>query len=70
MLGYDVDDLKDMLDGIETCEKLLESFSGPALSKVKDRLNMTSEFLQGLSAEGYFDQSFTNVTKITFTKKL
>lgn len=55
MLGYDVDDLKDMLDGIETCEKLLESFSGPALSKVKDRLNMTSEFLQGLSAEGYFD---------------
>lgn len=52
MLGYTKIDLDEMTNVIESALTTVNSDDDPWLS---GNLNMTLVFLQGLSAEGYFD---------------
>ena len=52
MLGYSKEDLDNMIDGLESVITTVNSDDDPWLHGT---LSKTSEFLQGLWAEGYFD---------------
>lgn len=56
MLGYDLEDLNIMIDSLEEVIQIEESSQTPSIS---DRnlggLKTSLLFLQGLWAEGYFD---------------
>lgn len=49
MLGYSKDDLDEMIKYVGIAYETLES------AELKFALSKTSDFLQGLWAEGYFD---------------
>ena len=52
MLGYELDDLKDMTNAVESVMTTVNSDDDPWLY---NHLVMTKDFLGGLWAEGYFD---------------
>lgn len=52
MLGYEKDDLKDMIVSVECTLSTMKTEDDPALY---NHLVMTQDFLSGLLAEGYFD---------------
>ena len=52
MLGYTVEDLNNMVYGIDNAVLLINSDENPA---IHNYLVTASDFLQGLWAEGYFD---------------
>ena len=52
MLGYTQRDLADMTYGISSADLLINSDENPA---IHNYLVKAEEFLQGLWAEGYFD---------------
>ena len=52
MLGYEMDDLKDMIASVEAVLTTVNSDNDPWLF---NSLVITKDFLGGLWAEGYFD---------------
>ena len=52
MLGYTLEDLNNMIYGVDNAMLLINSDENPA---IYNYLVTTREFLQGLWAEGYFD---------------
>ena len=52
MLGYEMDDLKDMIASVESVLTTVNSDDDPWLF---NGLVITKDFLGGLWAEGYFD---------------
>jgi hypothetical protein len=52
MLGYEKDDLKDMIHSVESVTTTVNSDNDPWLYS---NLVMTKDFLSGLLAEGHFD---------------
>jgi hypothetical protein len=52
MLGYDLQDLQEMINATQSAMTTVNSDDDPWLH---GNLNKASEFLQGLWAEGYFD---------------
>jgi len=52
MLGYEKDDLKDMIHSVESVITTVNSDNDPYLH---NNLVITKDFLGGLLAEGYFD---------------
>ena len=52
MLGYELSDLDDMINGIDTAMYLIDH---PDNEHIYNKLNRASDFLKGLWAEGYFD---------------
>jgi len=52
MLGYTLEDLNNMVYGVDNAMLLINSDENPA---IHNYLFTTREFLQGLWAEGYFD---------------
>jgi len=54
MLGYTEEDLNEMMNSLESVLTTVNPDDDPWLS---GNLNMTLVFLQGLWAEGYFDNA-------------
>jgi hypothetical protein len=52
MLGYTAEDLASMTYGVQNADLLINADEHPA---IHNYLVMTSDFLEGLWAEGYFD---------------
>jgi hypothetical protein len=52
MLGYEKDDLKNMIHSVESAAATVDSDNDPWLY---GSLVMTQDFLSGLLAEGHFD---------------
>lgn len=52
MLGYDLDDLENMISSVESILTTVNSDDDPWMH---NNLFTTKEFLSGLLAEGYFD---------------
>lgn len=52
MLGYEIDDLRDMINAVESVLTTVNSDDDPWLY---NNLIITKDFLGGLWAEGYFD---------------
>jgi hypothetical protein len=52
MLGYTLEDLNNMIYGVENADLLINADENPA---IHNYLVMAQYFLQGLWAEGYFD---------------
>lgn len=52
MLGYKLEDLNNMVYGIDTALLIINPDENPAITRY---LSTASDFLQGLWAEGYFD---------------
>jgi hypothetical protein len=52
MLGYELDDLKDMINAVESVLTTVNSDDDPWLY---NNLVIAKDFLGGLWAEGYFD---------------
>lgn len=56
MLGYTDRDLADMTYGVYQADLLIDADENPA---IHNYLVKAHDFLQGLWAEGYFDQTYT-----------
>lgn len=54
MLGYNLEQLNDMIDGVENALLLINADENPAIHRC---LNTAGDFLNGLWAEGYFDHA-------------
>lgn len=52
MLGYTLQDLDNMINGIENADLMINADENPA---IHNYLVMAHDFLQGLWAEGYFE---------------
>lgn len=52
MLGYELEQINEMIDGVENAILLINADENPEIHR---HLTEASEFLNGLWAEGYFD---------------
>jgi hypothetical protein len=57
MLGYDLQDLQEMINAVEESKSFYLKYPSDLMDKTTVETNLTkaSTFLQGLWAEGYFD---------------